>query len=167
MKYTTANEWDQFEFADAYLTEIQKINGYFQLTLDNVTILPDNSCNRDIRKMRANGLYFKIQNGQVESFVEEGYKVYNADGKLMDQYEDRILTSEEYNDTLKALADGESCIYAMKKMAAAKEDIKQTEQDIKTDSIYEIIIDGSNERTYVLRIRGTKDVEEWDRFLSI
>lgn len=161
MKYMTANEWERFEFADAYLTDIQKTNGYFQITLDNVTILPENSCNRDIRKMRANGFCLKIQDGKTESLIEEGYKVYNADGKLINQYEDRVLTSEEYNDTLKALADGESSIYT-----AQKDSIEKIETSMKTESIYQITIDGSNERTYVLTIRGTKDIEAWDRFLA-
>ena len=58
MKYSTGNEWEHFGFAEAYISDIQKINGYFVMTLDNVTIEPENSQNRDIRLMRANGLDF-------------------------------------------------------------------------------------------------------------
>lgn len=150
MKYSTANEWEHFEFKEAYISDIQKISGYFQLTLDNVTICPENSMNRDIRQMRANGLNFKIQNGAVDSLTQEGYKVFNADGKLMAQHEDQTIPEERYNEVLKSFCDGECCIFSMK----------------KDGDRYLFEIDASNDRTYELCIKGTRDVEEWNRFLN-
>ena len=44
------------------------------MTLSNVTILPENSCNRDIREMRANDLVLKIEEPVIRSLVREGYK---------------------------------------------------------------------------------------------
>ena len=58
MKYTTTNEFNQFEFEEAHISDIQIVEGRFYMLLDNVKILPDNSCNRDIRKMRTNELFF-------------------------------------------------------------------------------------------------------------
>lgn len=150
MKYTTTNEWEHFGFAEAYLSDIQKRNGCFQLTLDNVTIYPENSKNRDIRPMRANELNLKIQDGTVESLIEEGYKVYNADGKLLEQHEDAAVPPQQYNDVLKSFCDGECCLYSLK----------------KENGRYVFEIDASNERTYLLCVSGTRDVEEWERFLS-
>lgn len=150
MKYNTTNELDHFNFSEAYITAIQKRNGYIQLTLDNVTIMPDNTCNRDIREMRTNGLNLKILDGEVALLVQEGYKVYNPDGKLTGQYEDRQVEPEQYNDVLKMLSDGGSCIYSLK-------------QD---DNVYMFAIDGGDERTYMLKIHGTRNMEEWDRFLN-
>ncbi len=150
MKYRTTNELHHFNFTESYIAQIQKRNGNFQFTLDNVTILPVNSCNRDIRQMRTNGLELKIQDGQVLLLVQEGYQVYDADGKLAHRYEDQPVGPEEYNDTLKSLADGESCIYTVE----------------KTDGNYRFFIDASDGRTYLLAIAGTGDVEEWDRFYS-
>lgn len=151
MKYATANEWNHFDFSQAYIQEIQKINGCLQFTLDNVMILPENSQNRDIRQMRANELYFQIHNAEIVQFVEEGYKVYNADGKLMEQYEDKELEPDTYYEMLKSFTDGESCIYALE----------------KSEDTYRITIDACNERTYVLHIAGTRDGEEWNRFLNV
>ncbi len=150
MKYQTTNEWNHFGFQEAYISEIQKVNGGFQFTLDNVTIEPDNSKNRDIRQMRANELYVTIQDAEIERLVEEGYKVYNANGQLMEQYEDRDIASENYNEILKSLTDGESCIYALE----------------KKDDVYIFTIDASSERTYVLYMKGTRDIEQWNRFLN-
>ena len=150
MKYQTTNEWNHFGFQEAYISEIQKVNGGFQFTLDNVTIEPDNSKNRDIRQMRANELYVTIQDAEIERLVEEGYKVYNANGQLMEQYEDRDIAPENYNEILKSLTDGESCIYALE----------------KNDDVYIFTIDASSERTYVLYMKGTRDIEQWNRFLN-
>lgn len=151
MKYRTINEWEHFEFTDAYLSDMQKINGSFQMTLDNVGICPENSKNRDIRKMRTNGLLLRIPDGTVESLTEEGYQVYDADGKLLHQYEDREIPPENWNELLKSFTDGECSLY----------------QAEKTENTYTFIIDASNDRTYVLRVLGTQDIEEWDRFLNL
>ena len=150
MKYQTTNEWNHFGFQEAYISEIQKVNGGFQFTLDNVTIEPDNSKNRDIRQMRANELYVTIQDAEIERLVEEGYKVYNANGQLMEQYEDRDIAPENYNEILKSLTDGESCIYALE----------------KKDDVYIFTIDASSERTYVLYMKGTRDIAQWNWFLN-
>lgn len=151
MKYATSNEWDHFGFSEAYISEIQKINGGFQFTLDNVMIHPENSKNHDIRQMRANQLHFTIHEAQIIQLVEEGYKVYNADGRLMEQYEDREVEPDGYHEILKSFADGESCIYALE----------------KSENIYQITIDASSGHTYVLSIAGTRDTEEWNRFLNV
>lgn len=100
--------------------------------------------------MRTNGLNLKILDGEVALLVQEGYKVYNPDGKLTGQYEDRQVEPEQYNDVLKMLSDGGSCIYSLK-------------QD---DNVYMFAIDGGDERTYMLKIHGTRNMEEWDRFLN-
>ena len=61
MKYTTTDELEHFSFAEAYIADVQLAGGFFHMTLSNVTILPENSCNRDIREMRANDLVLKIK----------------------------------------------------------------------------------------------------------
>ena len=80
MKYYTENELQNFRFEGAYIAETCAVNGIFEMILDNVTILPQNSCNRDIREMRANELKLKIREPEITAFVEEGYKVFDADG---------------------------------------------------------------------------------------
>ena len=52
MRYTTTDELEHFSFAEAYIADVQVTGGFFHMTLSNVTILPENSCNRDIREMR-------------------------------------------------------------------------------------------------------------------
>ena len=152
MRFTTHNEFSHFEFSEVHIAEIQMTTGFFTMCLDNVTILPENSCNRDIRKMRANGLVFKIGEGRVTQLVEEGYKVYDPDGKLMRQLEDREVLPEEYPQVAEAFADG--YVYSA------------AHQPMDGGYRYEFVIDGTDDRTYVMTVEGTGDSEDWDRFLN-
>ncbi len=148
MNYRTTNEINHFQFTDAHVGDIQHTSGFFHMVLDNVTILPENSCNRDIREMRANNLLLKICGGQIVSIIEEGYKLYDANGKEMKRCEDKVIPESEYNEVAKNLVEG--VIYSLE----------------KKENQYEFIIDAENERTYQLIVTGTEDIEEWDRFIN-
>jgi len=148
MNYRTTNELEHFDFSDAYIAEVQATSGFFHIILDNVTILPENSCNRDIRAMRTNQLRLKIENAVVESIVEEGYKVYDANGNLKEAVEDQEIAKENYFSVMKEFSGG--LIYSLSK------------QETK----YLFTIDAESERTYVLCVSGEGDVEEWDRFFN-
>lgn len=149
MRYTTNNEFEHFEFSEVHINEARLQNGKFQISLDDVVILPENSCNRDIRKMRANGLILSIADAKEISFVEEGYKHYDANGNLLREEEDVTLEAAQYSEVYEYFVDA----YAF---SITKEEDK-----------YSFVIDGNNERTYTIVIQGTGDVEEWDKFLSI
>ena len=65
MKYTTTNEFTHFNFSESYIQDIQIMEGLLHFHLDNVTILPENSCNRDIREMRANNVLLKMKSSWI------------------------------------------------------------------------------------------------------
>lgn len=153
MKYITKNEWNHFEYADAHISEVQITEGFFHIVLDGVIILPENSANRDIRKMRANDLMFKIHNSKVDAMIREGYKVFDADGKLQNQFEDVVVEPSEYEAVLKQLIDG--YVYAVEK------------NEIEDGFSYTFILDGVDENTYDLIVKGTGDTQEWERFLNV
>ena len=147
MKYKTTNEVEHFEFRDACIAEMRAANGVFTMILDNVTILPENSCNRDIRRMRTNQLILRIGEAVIESYIAEGYKVYDANGNIMRQEEDTLVAVKDYAETFQKL---EGCtLYAVEK---------------KEDS-YEISID-TEDHTFFIRVTGESDSEEWDRFMN-
>ncbi len=148
MKYTTINEFSHFEFNEAYICDMQITSGFFHMYLDNVTILPENSCNRDIRIMRANGFLLKIEDFKIDAITREGYKVLDANGKLMNTCEDETIEEADFLEVIKSFADG--TIYSL---------MKQEKQYIFT-------IDAADDRTYQLCISGSNDIEEWDRFLN-
>ena len=148
MKYNTTNELCNFKFEETHVDTVEIINDSFCITLDNVIILSENSANRDVRNMRANNILFKICNFSIEKIVKEGYKIYDADGKLLNQYEDWVVEESTYNDLFKSFND--SWLYSME----------------KKNDIYEIVID-ANEHTYLLTIKGSSDEQHWDRFLNL
>ena len=149
MKYTTRNEFCNFEFSEVHIDDVKIQNGVFQMVLDDVKILPENSTNRDIRKMRANGLVLTIEDAQINSFVEEGYKSYDADGNLLREDPDIELDEQQYRDIYEFFIDSYAYLIA------------QNEDE------YTFVIDGTNERTYTIIVQGSGDVEEWDKFLQI
>ena len=149
MKYTTRNEFCNFEFSEVHIDDVKIQNGVFQMVLDDVKILPENSTNRDIRKMRANGLVLTIEDAQINSFVEEGYKTYDADGNLLREDPDIELDEQQYRDIYEFFIDSYAYLIA------------QNEDE------YTFVIDGTNERNYTIIVQGSGDVEEWDKFLQI
>lgn len=147
MSYTTTNEYQTFDFKDAYIAEMRLMNNSFYAYLDNVTILAENSKNRDIRQMRANNFTLKLSDATIDSFIEEGYRIYNADGILAEQKPDRVLPASEYPDALKEMS--ECTLYSIK----------------KDHSCYLFSID-TDDHTYLLRITASSDKEHWERFLT-
>ena len=63
MGYTTKNEVTNFRFADAEIFEIKGIQEKITFELGYVTILGQNSCNRDIREMGTNALTLDLMGG--------------------------------------------------------------------------------------------------------
>lgn len=148
MGFFTENEIETFDFTESYVAELRFGIGSFCLTADNVKILESNSKNRDIRTMRTNGLILRIAQPQVLAVIEEGCKIYNADGVLQQEIADRVMEPEEYA-ALCASAEG-AAIYGLK----------------KDGQTYELGIDGE-EHAYTIRIQGKSDTQEWERFMNL
>ncbi len=148
MSYQTKNEWEHFDFQEAVIAEARQCIGFFEIMLENVKILPENSCNRDIRTMRCNGLLLHIEEGAIVSLVEEGYQIYDANGNLKEKKEDRVIAASDYQAHLQGLQ--ECVIYSLK----------------KEENLYHFSID-TDDHTYDLKVSGTGDIEEWDRFLNL
>ena len=148
MAYITTNELEHFDFKEAQISELKMQNGAFYAILDNVKILPENSKNRDIRVMRTNNLTLRIADSSIDSFIEEGYKNYNADGVLLNEVDDRPIPFSEYGTAFESLV--ETSIYSLE----------------KKDDQYIFSIDGED-HTFLLIVRGTEDREEWEKFFPL
>lgn len=147
MKYHTIDELDHFRFGEAVVAAVRVHPGCFYLELDNVTILPENSCNRDIREMRANSLCLKLQEGEILSFVREAYRIYDADGNLTQAEEDEQIDVKQDTGALGRLEH--ATVYEIS----------------QEGEIYRIELD-VEEYTYRIDVKAAHDIEEWDRFLN-
>ena len=147
MKYRTTNELENFDFAESVMQDIQLAHGFY-LILDNVKIKPENSCNRDIRMMRCNQLHLHLENPTELKVIEEGNKIYNANGELQKQEEDRLVDKEEYQEVFEGLLG--CTVYHI----------------VRRDKTYELILEG-DEHSYCVTIQGESNWQEWDRFLNL
>jgi hypothetical protein len=86
---------------------------------------------------------------KIESLTEEGYKIYDADGKFQEETADRIVDAAQYSDVFAAFTDG----YAF--------------SIEKQENTYVFVVDATDEHTYELRVLGSGDVQEWDKFLNL
>jgi hypothetical protein len=117
------------------------MDGLFHILLDNVKILPENTCNRDIRKMRCNEMELRLENPQIIEVIREGYTLSDADGNPRQTVEDEVLGPQDYTGAWEVFLDAE--VYA----------ITRQEQE------YTFVVDATDERTYTVRVRATADVE--------
>ena len=143
------NEFAHFDFSEAVIGDIQLAEGMFRAVIDNVKILPENSCNRDIRTMRTNELLLKLDDAKLVTLVEEGYREYDADGNLKNTYEDIVVNPDQYKQKEEVLVEG--TIYELQ----------------LADGVYSFVIDGTDERTYTLKVAAGGDEESWNRFLEV
>ena len=146
MNYSTSNELAHFVFTDAVIGEIESTKAVFNVYMDNVTILPENSCNRDIRTMRANEFTLKILTPTLEEVMKEGFKKYNADGVLTEIVDDVVVAPEEYKEIFEVMRG--ATIYSIE----------------NRDGRYIFSVD-ADDGCYVITVSGSADREEWDRFL--
>lgn len=146
MNYSTSNELAHFVFTDAVIGEIESTKAVFNVYMDNVTILPENSCNRDIRTMRANEFTLKILTPTLEEVMKEGFKKYNADGVLTETVDDVVVAPEEYKEVFEGMRG--ATIYSIE----------------NRDGRYIFSVD-ADDGCYVITVSGSADREEWDRFL--
>jgi len=149
MSFQTTNEFHHFEFDETHIGNIQVMDGVFHILLDNVRILPENSCNRDIRKMRCNELELRIENPKVLEIIREGYILRDADGNIRQQIPDETLEQEQYAKVWEEFLDAE--VYSIEKQ----------EQN------YTFVVDAVDERTYTVRVEGSGDEEIWEKFLNL
>lgn len=148
MGYRTKDELEHFRWNDAGIYGIREENGHLVLELAYVTILGNNSCNRDIRDMGTRELQLKLYHISDREIIREGYKLYDADGNLKEKKEDEKISEEEVPAVYKELENG--AIYAVE----------------KDGQRYRFYLD-TEERTYQMQVTAEHDIEEWEQFMRL
>ncbi len=148
MAYKTQNELTHFDFHEAVICEIRKTPGAVTLLLDNVKILPENTCNRDIRVMRTNQLTFTMENGDISELVDEGYQLYDINMKPYKTVPDTAIEKSGYEEAFSELVE------------CTLDSIE------KTDEGYLISID-TCDHTWRMAVTADSDTEQWDKFFNL
>lgn len=147
MGYHTVNELEHFNFSGAEILEIREYRDQLIFDLGFVTILPENSCNRDVREMGTNQLTLKLSHVKDIKIVLEGYKVYDADGNPKEQYEDEVIEKKDFPATYQTLQG--SGVYSLNRQGE--------------DYIFYL---DTEERTYLLAVTAEGNSQEWERFMN-
>lgn len=146
--YKTIEEMHHFQFEEAYIDSVGMNLDTFVMDLENVKILPENSCNRDIRLMRTNDMTFQIVKASISLICQEGFRRYDADGKLLETVNDEEIPIDQYSSLLKEL-DG-CTLFSIE----------------KNSGLYDICIDGP-EHIYHILLKGESDIQKWERFINV
>lgn len=147
MGYHTRDELEHFNFSGAEILEIREYRDQLIFELGFVTILPANSCNRDVREMGTNQLTLKLFCVKEIEIILEGYKVFDADGNLKKTCEDEVIEKKDFSAVYQALVG--SGIYSLEKKGET----------------YSFYLDGE-ERTYRFTVTAEGDSQDWERFMN-
>ncbi|MCI8876259.1 MAG: subtilin biosynthesis sensor protein SpaK [Lachnospiraceae bacterium] len=147
MGYHTVDELEHFNFAGAEILEIREYRDQLIFELGFVTILPENTCNRDVREMGTSQLTLKLFHVKEIEIILEGYKVFDADGNLKETCEDEVIKNKDF-----------PALY----------------QDLKGSGIYSLKRDGDDyvfyldaeERTYRFTVKAKGNSQDWERFMN-
>lgn len=147
MAYHTVDELEHFNFSGSQILEIREYRDQLIFELSYVTILPENSCNRDVREMGARELILKLHHVTDLEVTLEGYKVFDAEGNLKEKYEDEIIEKKDFSTAFEALQG--SSVYGL----------------TREGKLYTFYLD-TEERTYLLAVTAEGNSQDWERFMN-
>ena len=81
--------------------------------------------------------------------VLDNVKICPENGNLKHTYPDEEVEKAKYDEVAQVLLEG--TIYELTLQSG----------------VYTFIIDGTNDRTYALKVTGSGDTQEWNRFLEV
>ena len=100
MKYKTKNQMDTLKIQEANLSAIRQTPSHLVLTIEGAIIKAGNPNNARFEDMYCPLLELTLSDINIESFCQQGYKYYNADGILQSETPDRPLSDDECRQVL-------------------------------------------------------------------
>lgn len=153
MRFETKNNLHLFNFEEVTLKEIEYTDKTFTMVLEALIVKGKNPNNEECVDRFAATSNLRFVNASLEKMVKEGYKYYDANGKLLDEKPDEIVPMVAVDGLLKQMQD-----VALFDVIA----LKETEGEY----IYQLGIDLNEEDTYWLDIKCESTIVEWERFMN-
>lgn len=156
MKFKSVDELENFNFQDAQIEKIEKQENGLALTLEAVIVKAKNSQNANFTDSYAGTLLMRLENGNIQKAVKEGYKYYNANDELIEEVADTPLSEEEIDELI------------IKSKGYYLFDVVKVEDDQNTTGhfLYLFGIDADEETSYWFQIEFDKSIVEWDRYMN-
>ncbi|MBQ7534407.1 MAG: hypothetical protein IJT43_02175 [Stomatobaculum sp.] len=97
MNFTSVNELQNFSFRDCTISrfEVVKDLSLLRMELEALIVEPRNSQNTHFTQSYAGTVYLRMTEAEVLSGTKVGYRLYDANGKLLSETPDELLTLEE------------------------------------------------------------------------
>ena len=150
MKYKSVNDLKTIALKDARLTLAVMSSDQLRLNVEGPVIRGDNPNNNRYEDMYCVLMELLFDQVDVKGFVLQGYKYYDADGKLLETVPDRPLTPQEQRDSL--LFNDNTWVFSL---------------DQNEDGIWRLVYDLEEEgtvNTYEIRFTFKDCIASWDRF---
>ena len=150
MKYKSVNDLKTIALKDARLTLAVMSSDQLRLNVEGPVIRGDNPNNNRYEDMYCVLMELLFDQVDVKEFVLQGYKYYDANGKLLETVPDRPLTPQEQRDSL--LFNDNAWVFSL---------------DQNEDGIWRLVYDLEEEgtvNTYEIRFTFKDCIASWDRF---
>jgi hypothetical protein len=162
MKYKAVDEIEKFRYDDCQISAFRVDADCITLELEALIVKSDNSQNTNFTESYAGTVTARFIGGKITGGVKDGFKLYDANERLIKEVADERLSDDELKGFPK-LCEGAYLYGIDKEDAAAKEDGRQQ---------YALSIEFANEEenvmgdSYRLDIEFEKAVFEWERYMN-
>lgn len=156
MSFKSVNEIDKFCFDDSQITEFKVDDRGILIELEALIVMPNNSQNTNYTKSYAGTTSVDLENGRVISIVKEGWKVYDANDRLVEDHPDEEVSLSELPSLTKKFKD--AFLYRMVPEADG--------YDINVEITVDDDPQGFESDIYRLHVIFDNAVFRWDRYMS-
>ena len=151
MRFQTINGLHLFNFEEVTIKEIDGRKDAITVVMDALIAKGHNPNNEEFVDRFLDIANVRFTNGSVKEIIKEGYKYYDADGKLLEEEADKSVPVPEYESLLKQCKD----VYLFDIIA-----LKEEEGAYE----YQLGIDLNESDTYWVTIQCSETVVEWELF---
>lgn len=151
MRFQTINGLHLFNFEEVTIKEIDGRKDAITVVMDALIAKGHNPNNEEFVDRFVDVANVRFTNGSVKEIVKEGFKYYDADGKLLEEEADKPVPMPEYESLLKQCKE----VYLFDIIA-----LKEEEGAYE----YQLGIDLNESDTYWVTIQCSETVVEWERF---
>lgn len=163
MSFKSVNELNQFIYDDSQITSAKYENNRLCFELEALIVGTRNSQNSNYTESYADTATMELTGAHIEEMLIEGYKLYDADDKLVEEVEDTIIAESEYASAVKLLKEGflfsVDCI-------RKSEDENTYSFEIDMDTVDERGISNPYSVTYQIKVTFKQAVVSWERYLN-
>ncbi len=158
MKFQAKNEIQNFSFDDAVIEELKIAGSDIIFSLKGAVVKADNSQNARYQDMACGAIVLQLENAEIMRVIKEGYKYYDADGKLMDEVPNTDVPAVEQSSVIKRCGAGTIFTtvageFEGKPLYEFGIDVPKQEDEEEVD-------------TYWLCIRFENSTASWERYLG-